>query len=261
MEMIDSHCHLAGQEFSTDLTDVVERARSAGVSGVLCVLAEHDAAEAASASRLRELWPETRFATGIHPHDAARHVDRLRDGVQGVERRVEQVGAVAVGEIGLDYHYDFAPREVQQQVFREQIHLARRLSLPIIIHTREATDDTFQILEEAGEGQVRGVFHCFTGDEIMARRALALGFYVSFSGIVTFPRAEALRQAARIVPADRLLVETDAPYLAPTPFRGKRNEPAFIGRVVEELAGTRQVDGARLAAETAANFATLFGTS
>jgi TatD DNase family protein len=144
-------------------------------------------------------------------------------------------------------------------VFREQIALARRLSLPIIIHTREADDDTFRILDEAGARETGGVFHCFTGDVSMARRALALGFYVSFAGIVTFPRAESLREAARGVPLDRLLVETDAPYLAPVPHRGKRNEPAFVARVVERLAETRQESADALAEATVANFEDLFG--
>jgi TatD DNase family protein len=259
--VIDSHCHLAGREFSADLPDVIGRAQAAGVSSVLCILSEHDADEAAAASRLKELWPATRFATGIHPHNAGSHADGLTRSLQQLEQRVKELEAVAIGEIGLDYHYDFSPRDAQQHVFRAQIQLARTLSRPVIIHTREATDDTFRILEEAGEGQVRGVFHCFTGDELMARRALDIGFYVSFAGIVTFPRAETLRQAARVVPADRLLVETDAPYLAPIPYRGKRNEPAFVSRVVEQLAATREVDTEPLVAATRGNFAALFGTA
>lgn len=259
--MIDSHCHLAGREFSADLPDVIRRASAAGVSRVLCVLTENDSGEDAAASRLKELWPVTRFATGIHPHNAGGHSGRIAEGLRLLEQRARERNAVAIGEIGLDYHYDFSPRPVQQDVFRAQIGLARRLSLPIIIHTREAADDTFRVLEEAGEGQVRGVFHCFTGDAAMARRALDLGFYVSFAGIVTFPKAEALREAARIVPADRLLIETDAPYLAPIPYRGKRNEPAFVGRVVEQLATTRKDDAGALAEATAANFEALFGAA
>lgn len=259
--MVDSHCHLAGKEFSSDLPDVVLRAQAAGVSRVLCILSENDADEDAAVARLRELWPATRFATGIHPHNAGAHAERLSDSLQRLEERVRRLGAVAIGEIGLDYHYNFAPADVQQQVFRAQIDLARKLSLPVIIHTREATDDTFRILEESGERQLRGVFHCFTGDVPMAHRALALGFYVSFAGIVTFPRAESLREAARIVPTDRLLAETDSPYLAPTPHRGKRNEPAFVRRVVEQLAVTREVDADRLAEATDANFAALFAAA
>ena len=243
------------------MPDVIDRAQAAGVSSVLCILSEHDADEDAAAARLKELWPATRFATGIHPHNAGSHADDLIKSLQTLEQRVKELEAVAIGEIGLDYHYDFSPRDAQQHVFRAQVRLARALSRPVIIHTREATDDTFRILEEAGEGQVRGVFHCFTGDELMARRALDIGFYVSFAGIVTFPRAEALRQAACVVPADRLLVETDAPYLAPIPYRGKRNEPAFVSRVVEQLAATREVETERVVAATRGNFAALFGTA
>ncbi len=158
-------------------------------------------------------------------------------------------GARAVGEIGLDYHYDFAPRDVQQQVFATQIEVAKTLGVPVIIHTREATDDTFQILREAGP-DVRGVFHCFTGDVGMARAALELGFYVSLAGIVTFPKAEILREVARLVPADKLLIETDAPYLAPVPHRGKRNEPGFVARVAETVAGLRDVPVTGLEAPT-----------
>ena len=155
----------------------------------------------------------------------------------------------AIGEIGLDYHYDFSPRPVQQDLFRRQTALARELQLPVVIHTREATPDTFEILRNEGSG-VRGVFHCFTGDAAMARQALDIGFYVSFSGIITFPRSAEIREAARIVPADRLLAETDSPYLAPVPHRGKRNEPAHVVRVVEALAEVR--GEARSAVEAAA---------
>ncbi len=156
----------------------------------------------------------------------------------------------------MDYHYDFAPRDAQQAVFAAQLALARRLRLPVIIHTREATDDTFAILEEAGG--IEGVFHCFTGDVAMARRALDIGFYLSFAGIVTFPKAGDLRDAARIVPSDRLLIETDSPYLAPVPHRGKRNEPAYVGRVLESIAAVRGEQAKDLEAQVADNFVRLF---
>ena len=256
--MVDSHCHLAGPEFAADLPDVLARASAAGVENVLCILSEGDAAEAAAAARLRALWPAARFATGIHPHNAAAGEGSVVERVAAVERRIREHRASAIGEIGLDYHYDFAPRETQQAVFRAQIQLARRLSLPVIIHTREATDDTLRILTEEGQRAIGGVFHCFTGDSAMARDVLDLGFHLSFAGIVTFPRAEALREAARIVPEDRLLVETDAPYLAPVPHRGTRNEPAFVARVVERLAEERGVTADGLAAATTRNFDALF---
>jgi TatD DNase family protein len=255
--VIDSHCHLAGSEFAGDLEQVIERASAAGVESVLCVLSDADAAEDAAAARIRSLWPSARFATGIHPHNAGGYAGRVADAEAEVERRVRDHRAVAIGEIGLDYHYDFAPRDVQQEVFKLQVALAVRLSLPVIIHTREATDDTLRILREA-PGGVRGVFHCFTGDAPAAAAVLDIGFYLSFAGIVTFPRADELREAARAAPADRLLVETDAPYLAPVPYRGKRNEPAYVAQVVARLAELRGVSPADLAADTTRNFEALF---
>jgi TatD DNase family protein len=164
-----------------------------------------------------------------------------------------------VGEIGLDYHYDFAPREVQREVFRAQIRLARELDRPVIIHTREADEDTIDILRTEGEGAVRGVLHCFTGGPDLARAALALGLHISLAGIITFPRAGDLRQTARGIPLDLLLVETDSPFLAPVPHRGTRNEPAHVTRVVEALADVHAVDPQQVAVTTRAAFRHLFG--
>jgi TatD DNase family protein len=257
--VIDSHCHLAAREFSADLSDVVRRASAGGVEGVLCILSDGDADEDLAAERLRTLWPSARFATGIHPHNAGAHAGHVQEAIEAVERRIHEHRAVAVGEIGLDYHYDFSPRNVQQEVFCAQISLARRMSLPVVIHTREATDDTLRLLAEEGRGDLRGVFHCFSGDEEMAQAVLRLGFYLSFAGIVTFPRADSVREAARKAPADRVLVETDAPYLAPVPHRGKRNEPALVARIVERLAEIRGMSADDLAAVTTANFERLFG--
>ena len=256
--MIDSHCHLAGEEFAADLEAVVDRARRAGVTGAACILAAEDDAELAQAARVRAVWPEACFVLGIHPHHAGAFAQRLESVAATVTRGVIAQHACAVGEIGLDYHYDFSPRDVQQEVFALQVRLARERGLPVVIHTREATEDTFRILRDAGEGEVRGVFHCFTGDRAMAREAVAIGFHVSFSGIVTFPRADELREAARLVPSDRLLIETDAPYLAPVPHRGKRNEPAFVGRVVEAVAAVRGETSAALADQVTRNFQALF---
>ena len=256
--MIDSHCHLAGREFGADLPEVVQRASATGVTGVLCILSEDDEDEDLAATRLRTLWPQARFATGIHPHKAGAHAGDVEAAVEAVERRARAHHVVAIGEIGLDYHYDFSPRDVQQRVFRAQIALARRMSLPVIIHTREATEDTLRLLKDEGANGLRGVFHCFSGDEAVAQEVLRLGFYLSFAGIITFPKAEPLRQAARVAPADRLLVETDAPYLAPVPHRGQRNEPAYVARVVDRLADIRGRSSEELAAETTANFHRLF---
>lgn len=255
--MIDSHCHLADEAFADDLTDVIARAREAGLMSALCILAAGDAEEASRAARVRTTWHNVRFASGVHPHQAGAFDGRPADAAAEAARTIDAFDGCAVGEIGLDYHYDFSPRPVQRDVFAAQIALALDRRLPVIIHTREATDDTFDVLREAGDG-VRGVFHCFTGDAAMARRALDIGFYVSFAGIVTFPRAESLREAARLVPDDRLLIETDSPYLAPVPHRGKRNEPAFVGRVLETLAQVRGAAPDELGAAVARNFDALF---
>ena len=255
--MIDSHCHLAGEEFAADLDAVVARARGAGLAGALVILAAGDDAEGERARTVSAAWDGVRFAVGIHPHQAAEHAADLDAAIGRLDADLIAHRAVALGEIGLDYHYDFSPRDIQQEVFRRQLRLARTRALPVIIHTREATDDTVAILKEAGG--ISGVFHCFTGDISMARRALDLGFYLSYAGIVTFPKASELRETVRIVPADRLLIETDSPYLAPVPHRGKRNEPAYVGRVLESLATVRAEAAADLEAQVTTNFVRLFG--
>lgn len=255
--MIDTHCHIAGPEFAEDLPDVIARAKDAGLSQAFVILAADDAPELAQAERVSALWPDARYSIGIHPHaagkfepaDAVRRVDAAIDG-QPLTR--------AVGEIGLDYHYDFAPRDAQQVIFREQIRLARRRRLPIVIHTREAEEDTFRILAQEQASDVGGVFHCFTGDRDMARRALDAGFDLSLSGIVTFPRALELKEVARMVPLDRLLIETDSPFLAPVPFRGKRNEPAYVRRVADTIGELRGIDTAQVASAALENFRRLF---
>ena len=256
--MIDSHCHLADEAFADDLDAVVARAREAGVTRALCILAAGDEKESATAARLRALWPDVRFSVGVHPHQAGGFAGGASAALDAVRGAIAAEGALAVGEIGLDYHYDFAPRVVQQNVFEAQVALAGELGLPVVIHTREATDDTFDVLRRA-RPLVRGVFHCFTGDVAMARRALDIDFYVSLSGIVTFPRATTLREVAAMVPADRLLVETDAPYLAPVPHRGKRNEPAFVGRVAEVVGEVRFTSAAGIASLVTRNLEALLG--
>ena len=254
--MIDSHCHLADQAFEADLDEAIARARAAGVTEALCILSAGDEPEAGRARGVRSRWPAVRFATGVHPHSAGNFAGRADASATTTRDHAASFAACGIGEIGLDYHYDFAPRDVQQAVFAAQVALARQLRLPVIIHTREATDDTFAVLKEAGDTE--GVFHCFTGDAAMARRAVDIGFYVSFAGIVTFPNAADLRDAAKIVPPDRLLIETDSPYLAPVPHRGKRNEPAFVGRVLDALAEVRGEPAGELDAQVTRNFVRLF---
>jgi TatD DNase family protein len=256
--MIDSHCHLAGEEFAADLDAVVERAGAAGVTGAMVILSAGDAAEAERAATVRAAWPGVRFSVGIHPHQAGQHGDDVDAAIARLDAELRTHEAVALGEIGLDYHYDFSPRPIQQEIFRRQLALAEQRRLPVIIHTREATDDTFQTLRDHGTN-VRVVFHCFTGGMDMARAALDMGAWLSFAGIVTFPKAGELRDVARMVPADRFLVETDSPYLAPVPFRGKRNEPAFVAKVVEGLAAVRGAAATEIAAQSAANFLAVVG--
>ena len=256
--MLDSHCHLAGEEFAGDLDAVVSRAAAAGVITALCILEADDDAEVGRAAVVGAAWPGIRFATGIHPHHAGRVPDTAA-AIASVRSAVSACGACGIGEIGLDYHYDFSPRDVQQEVFRAQVRLALDLDLPVIIHTREAAGDTLRILRDEGQGAVRGVFHCFTGDAALAREALDLGFYLSYAGIVTFPKAIELREAAKITPPDRLLSETDSPYLAPVPFRGRRNEPAYVARVVETLAELHGEPVPALVRQLAENFVRLFG--
>jgi len=239
---------------------VVARAREAGVSRALCVLDAGDAAQAAQADRLAEMWPGCRFAVGVHPHvarDFADRLDRFESWVR--EALVARPAACAIGEIGLDYHYDLSPHEIQRELFRAQVRLARDLDLPVVVHTREADADTVTILQEEGRGEVRGVFHCFSGSADLASAALDLGFAVSFAGILTFPNAADLRKVAASIPADRLLVETDCPYLAPAPHRGRRNEPAWVVQVLEKLAEVRGEPIEEVARAVDLNFTWVFG--
>lgn len=257
--MIDSHCHLADAAFDTDRDAVIERAKAAGLKHALCILAAQDAAEAGRARELSGLWPAIRFGIGVHPHQAGQFAGREAEAAAIVRAAIAgRPEARAVGEIGLDYHYNFAPKPVQQAVFRAQMRLACELDLPIIIHTREAEDDTLAILREESGGKVQGVLHCFTGTPRLAEKGLALGMHISFAGIVTFPKAANLRDIAATVPGDRLLCETDSPYLAPTPYRGKRNEPAWVVRVAEDLAAARREVVDDLGRRIDGNFAALF---
>jgi TatD DNase family protein len=257
--MIDSHCHLADPAFAGDLPDVINRAKAAGVQRAMCILGAGEKDESAAATKVRRLWPEIRVAVGVHPHHAGRFAGRASEAAALVSAAVTAERASAIGETGLDYHYDLSPRDVQHAVFSAQISLARKLGLPIVIHTREATDDTLRIVRTAGQSAVRGIFHCFTGDVAMARKALDLGFYISIAGIVTFPKSTEIREVAGFVPADRLLIETDSPYLAPAPHRGKRNEPGFVSRVLETVAGLRRVGIDALGRQLVANFDALLG--
>src|SRR5438046_5509451 len=257
--MIDSHCHLAGPEFVQDLAAVIERARHATLTHALVILAADDTAEIVQGQRVAQAWDAVRVSVGVHPHAAGKFAENPADAAKIVDAVITgEPLARACGEIGLDYHYDFAPREVQQQVFREQIRLAKRRGLPIVIHTREAEDDTFRVLHEETASDIGGVFHCFTGDRAMAQRVLDIGFHISLAGIVTFPRALELKEVAKMVPGDRLLIETDSPFLAPVPFRGNRNEPGYVARVAETVARLRGVHADEIGAAARSNFERLF---
>jgi TatD DNase family protein len=256
---VDSHCHIAGPEFTADLDEVIARARDAGIEGALVILAADDEPELRQAAQVSARWPGVRFSIGVHPHAAGAFAEDPEAAARLVQGAIDaQPLARAVGEIGLDYHYDFAPRAAQQDVFRQQIRLARQCRLPVVIHTRDADEDTLQILKDEQAGETGGVFHCFTGDREMARRGLDLGFHISLAGIVTFPRALELKEVAREVPLDRLLVETDSPFLAPVPHRGTRNEPARVRRVAEVVAELRGTRPEVVAEATGENYRRLF---
>src|SRR3712207_442115 len=225
---VDSHAHIDGEEFDADRVEVVERARAAGVRAILNVgTGDPHGGSFERAVAVAEEFEGVYAAAGVHPHDARLYDDAAEKRLLEVLRSSGRV--VALGEIGLDYHYDNSPREVQREVFARQLRLAREEGLPVVIHSREADDDTAEILRrELGGSGTRGVMHCFGGGPDLAGAALALGFYVSFAGNVTFKKAEALREVAAVVPTGRMLVETDCPFLAPVPHRGRRNEPAHV---------------------------------
>ena len=256
VRFLDSHAHLADPAFDPDREMVVENARAAGALGVICIGESIAAAERAAAIAERHrgfIW----FTAGVHPHDAADFGD-TRDAAS--IRELAGRGAVAIGECGLDYHYDHSPRLAQRRAFAAQLALARELDRAIVVHTREAEDDTRAMVVEAGNAGIRGVLHCFTGSAGLAEAALSAGWYVSFSGIVTFKKWEG-DDVIRLVPADRLLVESDSPYLAPVPNRGRRNEPAWVSLTVARVAAVRGVQAEAVGAETSRNAARLFGLS
>ena len=252
--MIDSHCHIDVAQFDDDREEVVARAREAGLAEMLVVggVDEEEGLKRALGVAEEYSLPAT---AGVHPHEARLANEGVYDEIRGLAREGR---VVASGEIGLDFHYDYSPRPVQREVFRRQIRLAREVGFPIVVHTREADDETAALLEEEGASEVGGVVHCFTGGLDLARRSLALGLHISFSGIVAFPRAEVIQQVAREVPEDRLLVETDAPFLAPPPHRGKRNEPAFVVEVARRVAALRGVEPAAVGELARRNYARLF---
>ena len=252
--IIDSHAHLDDARFASDRDALIQRAWDSGVRRILTIGNGTGPDDMGCGIPFAEGHDWIFTSVGIHPHDAARAEERH---FELMERLASHPRVLAIGETGLDYHYDNSPRDVQRVVCTRQLAIARKVSLPVIVHTREADADTEAILHESGV--VRGVLHCFTSSSQLAELALSLGFYISFSGIVTFPNARELAEIARNVPSDRLLVETDCPYLAPVPHRGKRNEPSFVVETARFLASARGVSLEHLATETSENFARLFG--
>jgi TatD DNase family protein len=249
VKLVDSHCHLDDKQFDPDRAEVIERAREAGVERMMTIGTGNGPPDLEAALRLARKHSFIYATVGVHPHDAAKATPET---FAAMEALAAETKVLALGEIGLDYHYDFSPRDVQHNVLVEQLKLAARAGKPIVIHTREAWDDTLLLLREHWSGV--GIIHCFSGGPAEARQALDLGFYLSFGGVLTFPKADALREAARLAPEDRLLIETDAPYLAPVPKRGKRNEPAFMVETARRLAEVRGVAPEHIAEVTTANF-------
>ena len=255
--LIDSHAHIDGAEFDGDRDEVIERARAAGVSVILNVGTGDPHSGALERSvELGRSHENIYTAIGTHPHDARLYDDQAEERIKTL---ITSERVIAWGEIGLDFHYDNSPRDVQVAVFKRQLRAAHECDLPIVIHTREAESETIEILKsDYDEAKRRGVFHCFSGSMDLAQQAIELGFMISFSGIVTFKKADELRAVAKEVPLDRLLIETDCPYLTPIPYRGKRNEPAYVVEVARCLAGLHSVDIEEMARITTENFQRFF---
>lgn len=252
--LVDSHCHLDFPDFAQELPEVVARAQANGVSHFVTISTRVKRFDEIRA--IAERFDSVFCSVGTHPHQAAEEPDIT---TQDLVRFAAHPKVVAIGEAGLDYHYDTSPRDAQAKGFRTHIAAARETKLPLVIHAREADDDIAAILtEESANGAFPFLLHCFTAGAALARTAVALGGYVSFSGVITFKKSEELRAIAAELPKDRILVETDAPFLAPTPYRGKRNEPAYVSETAKALAGARGVSLEEIAEQTTANFFTLF---
>lgn len=255
---VDSHAHIDGEEYDEDRDEVVGRAREAGVCSILNVgTGDPHSGTLERAVEVAERYEDVYAAVGVHPHDAKLFDERAAEKLRGLVKQNSRV--IAWGEIGLDYHYDHSPRQVQRDVFARQLRMAREVRLPVIIHSREAGADTVGILrDEWGAPRGGGIMHCFGGERWMAESVLELGLMISFAGNVTFKRAENLRDVARRVPLDRLLIETDCPYLAPVPFRGRRNEPARVVEVARCLAELHSMTTEEMGNITTANFKRFF---
>ena len=254
--LIDSHAHIQGKEYAGEVEAVIARAREAGVGKIIAVGGAGDISSNTEAIALARTFPDIYATVGMHPHDAK---DVGEDELQKLKELTSHPKVIAVGETGLDYYYDHSPREVQRRVFAEFIHLARETGLPIVVHERDAANDAAQLLRGEGEGKIRGVIHCFTGNYEAACAYLDLGFYISFTGIITFKNADPLREVVRKLPLEKMFVETDSPYLTPMPYRGRRNEPAYVRYVAETVARIKGLSLEEVARVTTQNVQELFG--
>ena len=252
IELVDSHCHLDGKTFVDDREAAIDRALAAGVKTMLAIGTGEGPPQLDAAIQLADRHPCILATVGVHPHDASKAEPET---YRHLLELLKHPRVVAMGEMGLDYHYNFSPPETQKAVFAEQMRIAADARKPIVIHTREAWEDTFEMLERHWVPAKLGcVLHCFTGGPAEARRAVDLGFHLAFGGVLTYPKAEEVREAARLAPANRLLLETDSPYLAPVPMRGKRNEPAYVLGTAQKLAEVRGASLADIARQTTENF-------
>ncbi|MDI6732148.1 MAG: TatD family hydrolase [Candidatus Margulisbacteria bacterium] len=252
---IDTHAHLNFPEFKADLDETIMCAQAAKVCAIVNIALDEEAIKFGQA--LQRRYPHYIFnAAGIHPHEASRWNSSVEASIKelALEKQI-----IAIGEMGLDYFYKLAPVEIQQNTFRRQLQLAQAVDLPAVIHCRDASQDTIQILHEENRGYLKGVLHCFNGDMELAQAALKLGLLISFTGNITFPKAEKIRQAAREIPLESIMLETDCPFLAPQDFRGKRNEPAFVVKVAEKIAEVKGISVEEIAEATTANARTMFG--
>jgi TatD DNase family protein len=254
--LIDSHAHIQGKEYAGEVEAVIARSREAGVEKIIAVGGAGDMSSNTEAIALAASYSDIYATVGMHPHDA-KDVGDME--VRKLKELTARLKVVAVGETGLDYYYSHSPHDVQRRVFTQFIHMASETQLPLVVHERDAAEDVAELLRSEGAGKVRGVIHCFTGDYEAASEYLDLGFYLSFTGIITFKNAQPLRDVVRRVPLERMLVETDSPYLAPVPHRGKRNEPAFVRFVAETIARLKEVSLETVAKVTSDNVHALFG--
>jgi len=251
---IDTHAHLTFPEFQIDLPEVIARARETKVEAIINIALDDDAI--IKSIKMAEEYPDFVYnAIGIHPHDASEWNENRH---QQLRELAAKHKVVAIGETGLDYHYKLSPIEQQQMVFRKFLQLAQELDIPAVIHSREASNDTLTILREENRGKLKAVLHCFAGDMDLGKAALDLGLYISFTGNITFPKADNIRKAAKEIPLERIMVETDCPFLAPQVFRGKRNEPAYVVKVAEKIAEIKKLDTEEVAITTTKNARRLF---